>query len=163
MSLLYSELLLDFDWGEDKVIIDNDINLLEGTDFDSSGYKIFDINNINEILHRILINEIYSLTNKRIHLTNYHNEITEDEHKQILNSMPYKKGMNPELSEFSSYLENYISEIVKQPVKIFNDDIWFRICRPSRVSNEDFNPCHRDIFRFLQKYVEYILTCSWVQ
>jgi len=31
-------------------------------------------------------------------------------------------------------------------VKIFNDDIWIRICRPSSHSKNDFNPCHRDIY-----------------
>jgi ectoine hydroxylase-related dioxygenase (phytanoyl-CoA dioxygenase family) len=39
-----------------------------------------------------------------------------------------------------------MSELLKENVKIFNDDIWVRICRPNIFSKEDFNPCHRDVY-----------------
>ena len=63
--------------------------------------------------------------------------------QNILNSMPYKKDSIAR--DFCIYLETMISNILKIPVKIFNNDIWFRICRPSSKYN-DFNPCHRDIY-----------------
>jgi hypothetical protein len=145
-TFLYLELLLDNNWGNDVVMIENDINLLKNTDFDDCGYKILNITNYNELLQKIIKNEIYIITNKHIDLNNYHNEITEAEHKLILNSMPYKKNMYTDICEFCNYLENYISDVLKEPVKIFNDDIWFRICRPSNVCDNDFNPCHRDVY-----------------
>jgi ectoine hydroxylase-related dioxygenase (phytanoyl-CoA dioxygenase family) len=39
-----------------------------------------------------------------------------------------------------------ISDILKTPVKIFNDDLWVRICRPSKIYENDFNPCHKDVY-----------------
>lgn len=143
---LYLELLVDNDWGNDFVMIDNDINLLKNTDFDDVGYKILNIENYNKLLQNFIRNEIHFITKKYINLTNYHNEITDAEHTLILNSMPYKKNMYPDVCEFCNYLEAYISHVLKEPIKIFNDDLWFRICRPSKVSENDFNPCHRDVY-----------------
>jgi hypothetical protein len=145
-NILYLELLLDNDWGKDVIMIENDINLLTHTDFDDSGYKILNITNYNDLLQRFIRNEIYFQTKKHIDLKNYHNQITENEHTNIINSMPYKKNMYADVCAFCNYLENYISDVLKEPVKIFNDDIWFRICRPSNLCDNDFNPCHRDVY-----------------
>ena len=57
--------------------------------------------------------------------------------------MPYKKDMSP---VFSEYLEKMVSNVLGKQVKIFNDDLWFRICRPSKINDNDYNPCHRDIY-----------------
>jgi hypothetical protein len=144
--VLYPELYSENNWGENYVILDNDVNLLKNTDFDEHGYKIFDIKNYNNLLQTFIRNEIKFITNKEINLLNYHNEITDEEHTKILNSMPYKKTMYPDVEEFCIYLEKYISSIVGEPIKIFNDDIWFRICRPTSINDNDFNPCHRDVY-----------------
>jgi len=142
----YSELFVDNDWGCDYCMLDNDNNLLKKTDFDNFGYKIINIQNFNHSLQNIIKNEIKNITARDIDIKNYHNEITNEEHTAILNSMPYKKNSNPELKIFSDYIEKIISEILNEPVKIFNDDLWFRICRPSKISNNDYNPCHRDVY-----------------
>lgn len=60
--------------------------------------------------------------------------------------MPYKKTDSAELKAFGEHMESRVSEIVGQKVKIFNDDIWVRICRPTCVSASDYNPCHRDVY-----------------
>ncbi len=145
-KIIYSELLLNNNWGKDYIMIENDNNLLKYTDFDTNGFKIFDIKNYNDLLQRFLKNEIKFITNKDINLENYHNEITDHEHTKILNSMPYKKDMYSDVLELSEYLEKYISELTKERVKIFNNDLWFRICRPNNVSDDDFNPCHKDVY-----------------
>jgi len=137
-SIYYSQLVIDSHWGEDVVMLDQDINLLKNTDFDDTGFKIVDIET-NE-LQEFIRNEIKSLTQKDIE--NYH-EITEEDHKKVLNAMPYKKE---QLKEVSDYLEQYVSTILQEDLKIFNDDIWFRICRPSKLSDNDFNPCHKDVY-----------------
>lgn len=142
----YSELVVDSNWGEDCIIIDNDINLLKNTEYDTCGYKIFDIDNFNDLLQRFIKNEIEHITKKSINLKNYHNEITNEEHTQILNSMPYKKNKSPDIKIFCEYLEVFISKKLNTSIKIFNDDLWVRICRPSKVCNNDYNPCHRDIY-----------------
>lgn len=145
-NIYYSELVIDSKWGDNKVMLNNDYNLLQKTDFDNTGYKIFNINNYNNFLQRFVKNEIISVVNKDFALENYHKFITEEEHKLILNSMPYKKDMYPDVKEFSEYLEKMISDIVGESVKIFNDDLWFRICRPSKINDNDYNPCHRDVY-----------------
>lgn len=145
-NIHYSELLVDSKYGENYVMLDRDINLLQKTDFDNVGYKIFDIQPVNDLMQRFIRNEIYFITKKDILLENYHNEITNEEHTAILNSMPYKKNMYPDVKEFSDYLEKMVSEILGESVKIFNDDLWFRICRPSKLNDNDYNPCHRDVY-----------------
>jgi hypothetical protein len=145
-NIYYTELIVDSNWGENNILLENDINLLQNTDFEKDGYKIFNIENCNSFLQEFLKNEIKKVTQKDVNLSNYHNEITNDEHTTILNSMPYKKNSSSELKNFSEYLEVYISEILKEPIKIFNEDMWFRICRPSKFCNNDFNPCHRDVY-----------------
>lgn len=145
-NIHYSELLVDSKYGEDYVMLDRDINLLQKTDFDNIGYKIFDIQLVNDLMQIFIRNEISFITKKEISLENYHNAITEEEHTAILNSMPYKKDMYPDIKEFSDYLEKTVSEILGESVKIFNDDLWFRICRPSNINNNDYNPCHRDVY-----------------
>ena len=144
----YPELLEDNNnnHGDDYVMINNDINLLQNTYFDNDGYKIIDMDNYNELLVRFITNEIFFITNKYINLNNYHNEINDEEHNKILNSMPYKKKKYQDIHDFCIYLETDISKIINEPVKIFNDDIWVRICRPSDICNYDFNPCHKDVY-----------------
>lgn len=154
--IYYPELLDNSKWGEDNIFLESDFNLVKNTSFDDVGYTILPLTstdldvgdntndkNINEMLQNIIKNTIFSITNKNINLNNYHNEIKEEEHTQILNAMPYKRDINP---EFCNYLENTISEILNEKVKIFNDDLWFRICRPTNIYKTDFNPCHRDIY-----------------
>ena len=145
-NIYYSELMLNNNWGENFVMIDNDINLLKNTDFNDNGYKIIDIENYSELLQRFIKNEIKFTINKDIELKNYHNDITEDEHKMILNSMPYKTNIYSDIHAFCNYLEKTISDILHEPVKIFNNDLWIRICRPNNYCETDYNPCHRDVY-----------------
>lgn len=158
-TVYYNELFTSVNWGESSVIIEKDINLLDKTDFNVSGFKILDMSDYsklldlsitkdkyNDLLRRFIVNEIFFITGKRISLENYHREITEDEHKRIINSMPYKTSMYADINAFSEYIEKFVSDTLGYDVKIFNDDLWVRICRPDSFSDNDFNPCHRDIY-----------------
>jgi hypothetical protein len=145
-NIYYNELIIDSNWGKNIILLENDVNLLKKLDFDDSGYKLLNIENYNVFLQEFIKNEIKKTTQKEINLLNYHNEITNDEHTLILNAMPYKKNSSTEIKKFSEYLETYISRILCEPIKIFNDDLWFRICRPNKVCHDDFNPCHRDVY-----------------
>lgn len=138
---IYYPELLNYTWGENKIIINDDINLLQNMPYNNEGYTILNISENN--LYSFLQNKILEITNKTISLEGYHFSITEEEHKNILNYMPYKKD---ELKEFGEYIEKTISDHIGIKVKIFNDDIWFRICRPSHKFPTDFNPCHRDTY-----------------
>ena len=152
--VLYNELFIDYDWGEDKVLIDKDINLLKNTKFEQEGYKVFNINTNttnflfdNDLLRKFVTNEINHITNKNIKLEDYHNLITEEEHKLIINRMPFHKNIYGDIRVFADNLEKYVSNILNEPVKIFNSDLWVRICRPSDgETDDDFNPCHRDVY-----------------
>jgi hypothetical protein len=148
-KIYHPSLMGDYNWGDDNIILNNDKNLLEDTDFDNVGYKVFDIKDMHDMnirLQNILKEEIYKVCNKNINLEKYHNEITEDEHKIILNSMPYKKNSTDKINEFGNYIIDFVSSKLNKKIKIFNDDIWFRICRPSKNYMNDFNPCHKDIY-----------------
>jgi hypothetical protein len=148
-KIYHPSLIGDYNWGDDNIILNNDKNLLENTDFDNVGYKVFDIKDMRDMnirLQNILKEEIYKVCNKNINLEKYHNEITEDEHKIIFNTMPYKKNSTDEINEFGNYIIDFLSSKLNKKIKIFNDDIWFRICRPSTNYMNDANPCHKDIY-----------------
>ena len=130
----YPELIESSSWGDDRVLIDGDINLLAKTDFNAKGFQVLSINNVNVFLRELLRKKIFDVISKEIDIEKYHSSVTEEEHRQILNSMPYKKS---DIRDFCEYLEAFISEQLKEKVKIFNDDIWVRICRPNTVSSED--------------------------
>lgn len=142
--IYYPELLENNNWGENKIIINEDINLLQNTSFNDIGYTLLD-SSFNFILNNFIQKKILELTNKTFLLEDYHNHITEEEHNVILNSMPYKKNML-ELTELCENIEQIIYDTIKIKIKIFNQDIWFRICRPSNIYSNDFNPCHRDTY-----------------
>jgi ectoine hydroxylase-related dioxygenase (phytanoyl-CoA dioxygenase family) len=137
------------DWGEDRVILSEDVNLLDRTDFNDTGHKIFPISsnaNIewNVFLKRFIESKIAEITSHQIDAEKYHLHVNDEDHKKIINAMPYKKHESIEIHEFATYMETRVSELLGRRVKIFNDDIWIRICRPSSMS--DYNPCHRDIY-----------------
>lgn len=145
INVNYSELIKNSCWGKDEVILNHDINLLEKTDFNDKGYKIFKIIDNTNYLNEFITKKIHSLTGKLIDIEKYHEFIDEDEHKIILHNMPYKKYHDEPFNDFCNYLENFVSDTINEKVKIFNDDIWIRICRPSNTFN-DYNPYHKDIY-----------------
>jgi ectoine hydroxylase-related dioxygenase (phytanoyl-CoA dioxygenase family) len=146
ISIYHEELLHHYTWGSDEVILDKDINLLSKVSFDSEGFTIIDIGDYNNFLTEFIKQHIYDLTGKSIEINKYHEKITEEEHNQILHNMPYKRNDNKELSLLCKHLEDVISLTINDKIRVFNDDIWIRICRPSNISNNDYNPCHRDIY-----------------
>ena len=144
--IYYPELIESSSWGYDKVLLDTDINLLKKTDFNLKGYGIFPIREHDDFLRKFISKNISNILGKDLDIEKYHTFTNEEQHKQILNSMPYKKNDTEKLRIFSEYLEEFMSDLLKEKVKIFNDDIWVRICRPTIISKEDFNPCHRDVY-----------------
>ena len=146
ININYSELIKNSYWGKDEIILNNDINLLQKTDFNDKGYKIFKIIDYTTYLNEFVTKKIYDLTGKTINIEKYHEFIDEDEHKKILNNMPYKKNDDEQYYNFCSYLEKFVSDNLSEKVKIFNDDVWIRICRPSNTFEHDYNPYHKDIY-----------------
>lgn len=142
----------NYDWGEDRVILFEDTNLLEYTNFNPDGHAIYKMTPYNTFLQNMVKSKIEkiaaTITSQQINLDleKYHLHVTDEEHTNIINAMPWKKTESSELQEFAKYMEHTVSEILERKVKIFNDDIWVRICRPSSVTETDYNPCHRDIY-----------------
>jgi len=146
--IYYDELIESSVWGENKVLLENDTNLLEKTSFNYKGYGIIslDDSNINNFLKTYISNRIYDVISLDVDIEKYHHCVNEEQHTRVLNSMPYKKNDSSELEEFCKYIEKVVSKELREEVKIFNDDIWVRICRPKKFSDTDFNPCHRDVY-----------------
>jgi hypothetical protein len=137
----------DYTWGEDRIILAKDNNLLEHTDFNAAGHSVFQMEkSYQPFLKQLVETKIEEITSRQIDAEKYHLHITGEEHTKIINAMPYKRTETAELDEFATYFEKRVSDILNMPVKIFNDDIWVRICRPSSHSKNDYNPCHRDIY-----------------
>jgi len=144
----YPELIESSDWGENNILIKDDVNLLEKTQFNSKGHGIVPFQYNTDFLKTHILKSICDTKaiNLNLNLNKYHEYINEAQHKLVLNSMPYKKNDSLEIQNFCEYLEGFMSDQLKEEVKIFNDDIWVRICRPNIVSNNDYNPCHRDVY-----------------
>jgi ectoine hydroxylase-related dioxygenase (phytanoyl-CoA dioxygenase family) len=136
----------DYTWGEDRVILSEDANLLDRTDFNVDGHNIFAMDECNTFLKQFVELKIREATSQQIDAAKYHLHITDEDHTKIINAMPYKKTESDELHRFATYIETRVSEILRRRVRIFNDDIWIRICRPSALNTSDYNPCHRDIY-----------------
>jgi len=142
----YHELMNNSKWGEDFIMLNKDTNLLQNTNFDDKGYSILNIENFEDLLQNLIKTQIFKITNKEFNLSDYHKVITNEEHNIILNSMPYKKDINKDIKKFCEYIEKYLSNILNYKIKIFNGDLWFRICRPTSICENDFNPCHKDVY-----------------
>ncbi len=98
----YPELVDDSFWGDDGVLLNKDINLLEHTPCNSKGYGVFSCKNYSQFLQDFLQKRISTILGKEIKIEDYHSLVNEEEHKKILNQMPYKKH---EFEEFSNYIE----------------------------------------------------------
>ena len=137
----------DVTWGEDRIILFEDTNLLEYTNFNPDGHAIYKMKSYNVFLRNMVKSKIEGTTSRPLDdISKYHLHISNEEHTKIINAMPWKKTESTEIKEFAEYMEQTVSEILERKVKIFNDDIWVRICRPSSVTETDYNPCHRDIY-----------------
>lgn len=147
--IVYSNLICDYKWGEDIVLLDNDINLLKYSDFDNTGFKIFYIKEYQNVLQTFIKNKILNIiktdSSDSLILENYHHYVNDDDHTKILNNMPYKTD-DVDIVDFCKYIEDFVSESLCTRVKIFNNDIWFRISRPSKQYYNDNNPCHKDVY-----------------
>ena len=146
MNIYYCELIKKSNWGNYGVMLNNDINLLSKTDFNDKGYKCFKMSDHNNYLKKFVTQKINELTGRIINIEKYHELISEEEHKNILHNMPYKKECDEQFKNFCNYLEDFVSDITKEKVKIFNNDVWVRICRPSDKYETDYNPYHKDIY-----------------
>jgi hypothetical protein len=142
----YPELVSQSTWGKDEVLLQGDINLLKHTPFNETGYGIVPIHYDMSCITSHVKKRIHDIISYDIPLDQYHLHVNPEQHRQVINTMPYKRNDTPELSEFCKYVEDLVSTQLKEKVKIFNDDIWVRICRPNTVSHDDFNPCHRDVY-----------------
>jgi ectoine hydroxylase-related dioxygenase (phytanoyl-CoA dioxygenase family) len=154
LEIFYPELVSESEWGQDEIIINKDINLISDTEMDKLGYGLFEFpNEFNKNLVEFITHRISKVINKQFdNLEKYHEQVSNEEHKLILNDMPYKK-QDPLLDKLSHYLENFVSQKINKKVRIFNDDIWVRICRPTIKYGQDFNPCHKDIYLDFYKNV----------
>ena len=142
-------------YGKDRVILLEDSNLLENTDFNTHGYRIFPL--FTENHPPFPINAYWRkwmalMTGiEDSQLEKYHTHINNETHAEIIHNMPYRTSHPQiktfeEMATFINHMVDRVSEITKKRVKLFNDDIWVRICRPDVVSMDDFNPCHRDVY-----------------
>jgi ectoine hydroxylase-related dioxygenase (phytanoyl-CoA dioxygenase family) len=146
VHVYHEELMHEYTWGKDQVLLDGDTNLMEHTGFNADGYGIVHLEGHNTFLRTFIEESIHSTISKRISLEKYHLEMTEEEHAKLLHAMPYKRDATPELYRFCKNLEETVSAAVKRPVRVFNNDVWVRICRPTHISDSDYNPCHKDIY-----------------
>jgi hypothetical protein len=106
----YPELVGSSTWGDDKVLLLEDTNLVEYSGFNEKGFGIFEMKDYNGFLKELVKARIQSVTGKVINIGDYHVSVSAEEHKLVLNSMPYKKHDTPGLTEFCQYLEELVSD-----------------------------------------------------
>ena len=151
-------------YGENKVLLDEQDNLLEKTPFNRNGYGIVNLNkhirfnNIKSLIEGIIRKQIKKYTKinlKKFKLEKYHNYVDLDNHYKIIKVI--SKGINFQKSFQRKKLEKLLSEILLINVSTLNKNFqnkkhkfyldprkfFLRIVRPNK---NDFNPPHRDAY-----------------
>lgn len=151
-------------YGENKVLLDEQDNLLEKTPFDKNGYgvvnlnKYISFNNIKLLIESIIKKQIKKYTRinlKKFKLEKYHNYVNLDNHYKIIKVI--SKGISFQKSFQRKKLEKLLSEILLINVSTLNKNFrnkkhkfylnpkkfFLRIVRPNK---NDFNPPHRDAY-----------------
>lgn len=143
--------------GEDKVILNEDINIIENTDWDQIGYKVDNFlsqENYNQIKIGIrnhlkaILADLDIPTDSDFSLENYHKYVDNSTHLKVAEKI--QPGWN--ISKFPidfEIINNRVSEIVNcqvtgeaKHVGIYN--FFMRIVRP--MCFQDNNPPHRDVW-----------------
>ena len=151
-------------YGENKVLLDEQDNLLEKTPLDKNGYGIVNLNkyisfnNLRSLIENIIKKQIKKYTKKNLKkfkLEKYHNYIDLDSHYKIIKVI--SKGINFQKSFKRNKLEKLLSDILLINVSTLNKNFqnknhkyylnpkkfFLRIVRPNK---NDFNPPHRDAY-----------------
>jgi len=164
MHVQINEASLDFNIigetlrGEEKVLLEQDINLLDKTDFEGLGYKIFNI--LSEDEFKTLKSGFTTLVKgwlieagvenlENFELTNYHNYVASEEiHTYVVEKI--KNGLDIGLFPLPvNLLDARIAEITGYDVEsrcseLNHHTFSIRIVRPSQLT--DNNPPHRDVW-----------------
>lgn len=151
-------------YGQNKVLLDEQDNLLEKTLFDKNGYGIVNLNkyinfkNIKSLIESIIKKQIKKYTKinlKKFKLEKYHDYVDLENHYKIIKVI--SKGINFQKSFQRKKLEKFLSEILQINVSTLNKNFrnkkhkfyldpkkfFLRIVRPNK---NDFNPPHRDAY-----------------
>ena len=151
-------------YGQNKVLLDEQDNLLEKTLFDKNGYGIVNFNkyinfkNIKSLIESIIKKQIKKFTKinlKKFKLEKYHDYVDLENHYKIIKVI--SKGINFQKSFQRKKLEKFLSEILQIKVSTLNKNFrnkkhkfyldpkkfFLRIVRPNK---NDFNPPHRDAY-----------------
>lgn len=144
--------------GEETVLLEQDVNLLANTDFDDTGYKIFDAltqeefntlkQGFTDLIARYMRIEGIEIP-EDFELVNYHKYITDDAmHLRVVGHI--QKGID--IKEFPlpvSLLDSKVGQIcgleVESACKDLNHHTFsIRVVRPNILT--DNNPPHRDVW-----------------
>ena len=136
-------------FGEDEVILDNDIDFMQEY---SDGYTIFKLGHLKSqrlaaALQDFIKNEILNGTGIKIdNLENYHRAVTDEIHNEFIKG--FSKGFEVSLLKELKFLDDDISKITSRnasPKSPYdgNSYFWMRIIRPGVLEN---NPAHKDVY-----------------
>jgi hypothetical protein len=147
----------DVEVGEDKVILNEDINLLENSDFKDIGYKILpflDVEKFNTIKTGLTskIQEIMKSigidTDKNFELEDYHHFMNDEKHLELAKIIQHGWHVSEFPIDFK-IIDQEISKAINFEVStnaphINFNNFFIRIIRPGKIS--DNNPPHRDVW-----------------
>lgn len=143
--------------GEPEVLLEKDINMLEGKEYNSSGYQIFNLLNTDEFNvlkagFTQMITEFLSEAGvknlENFELIRYHEFADDAAHTYVVKKI--QNGLNINTMPLGAELiDQKMSEILGFPVESRNSTLnhhtySVRIVRPSRLT--DNNPPHRDVW-----------------
>jgi hypothetical protein len=139
----------DVMYGQEGVILDNDIDLMHAY---SDGYTIFKLNKSKSeqlvmALQEFLKSEIFDKTGIKVeNLENYHNAVNDEIHQEFI--ADFSKGFEVSSVKELEFLNNEISKITSCDVSTkspydCSSYFWMRIIRPGILEN---NPAHKDVY-----------------
>lgn len=149
-------------FGGDEVLINKEVNIIQNSSFNDLGYTVVDFLDSEALMD--LRSKLVSHVNKYITpitgksydlntIEQYHEDVSDAEHKEIISKMYNSSGKGIKVSDIDfdfSMIERRISEICNRPnlsckMPINEDkEFYIRLVRPT--NGLDANPPHRDVW-----------------
>lgn len=145
--------------GSEEVLLKNEHNLIEGLDWESSGYTIAPfphqdfVTDLKEKLTKSV--RLHTLQETKIDIDSpldYHIAVNDEQHKKITNDLYYEIHFD-KLGLDKTILESFVSEQIGQEVTTENPyapNSWLDKMRMSlrmvRPNQHDNNPFHKDVY-----------------
>jgi hypothetical protein len=139
-------------YGPDVLLLAEDTNLIEDSDFAETGFAIFEFldkglrdqleEGCRQLVRRKLL-DVGIETPEDFQLSQYHKVVTQETHDRLIRSISIGMPASIEFPIDMKKIEELVSRHCRQPVVCYGNNFFLRLVRPGVQEN---NPFHRDVW-----------------